>query len=211
MEAAMQREIERAPESRISSSSAAESGYQGIPDKNPGQWNWVWNEYYNNRTYMQAGVMKNSVTGEIKKTAFRDIRNDKGQIQKNLLHAEGNAFRAKLNEENGFNIIIKSVGDNTKLQKEDVILKIGNSEILDRGDLVDSSFYSRPGTFVEFLIERNGKNLTIPVRVSPRPISIQDEKSDLSDSVVTTSDDLKLIKPTDENRSDFNESGIFNP
>ncbi len=49
---------------------------------------------------MQAGVMKNSVTGEIKKTAFRDIRNDKGQIQKSLLHAEGNAFRAKLNEEN---------------------------------------------------------------------------------------------------------------
>jgi S1-C subfamily serine protease len=117
----------------------------------------------------------------------------------------------KLNEENGFNIIIKSVGDNTKLQKEDVILKIGNTEISDRGDLVDSSFYSRPGTFVEFLIERNGKNLTIPVRVSPRPISIQDEKSDLSDSVLTTSDDLKLKKSTDENRSDFNESGIFNP
>jgi len=102
MEAAMQREIERDPEPRNSSSSAESSGYQGIPDKNPGQWQWVWNEYYNDRPYMQAGVMKNSVTGEIKKTAFRDIRNDKGQIQKSLLHEEGNAFRAKLNEDNGY-------------------------------------------------------------------------------------------------------------
>ena len=85
-----------------SSSSDARSGYQGIPKENPGEWQWVWNEYYNDRPYMQAGVMKNSVTGEIKKTAFRDIRNDKGQIQKSLLHEEGNAFRAKLNEDNGY-------------------------------------------------------------------------------------------------------------
>ena len=102
MEAAMQREIERKPESRNSSPSDARSGYQGIPKENPGEWQWVWNEYYNDRPYMQAGVMKNSVTGEIKKTAFRDIRNDKGQIQKSLLHEEGNAFRAKLNEDNGY-------------------------------------------------------------------------------------------------------------
>jgi len=65
---------------------------------NPGNWSWVWNEYYNDRPHMQAAVWKNTVTGELKKTPFRDIRNDKGQIQKNLLHKEGNEFGAKLNE-----------------------------------------------------------------------------------------------------------------
>jgi len=65
---------------------------------NPGNWGWVWNEYYTDRPHMQAAVWKNMVTGEFKKTPFRDIRNDKGQIQKNLLHKEGNEFGAKLNE-----------------------------------------------------------------------------------------------------------------
>ena len=128
MEAAMQREIERKPESRNSSSSAAESGYQGIPDKNPGQWNWVWNEYYNDRPYMQAGVMKNSVTGEIKKTAFRDIRNDKGQIQKNLLHAEGNDFRAKLNEDNGYTAWAKEQARLKKIEQDRIAAEVKAKE-----------------------------------------------------------------------------------
>ena len=73
-----------------------------IPKENPGEWRWVYNLYLNDRPYMQRGVMQNSVTGEKKMTAYRDIRNDKGQIQKSLLHEEGNAFRAKLNEDNGY-------------------------------------------------------------------------------------------------------------
>jgi hypothetical protein len=73
-----------------------------IPKENPGEWRWVYNLYLNDRPYMQRGVMQNSVTGDKKMTAYRDIRNDKGQIQKSLLHEEGNAFRAKLNEDNGY-------------------------------------------------------------------------------------------------------------
>lgn len=102
MEAAMQREIERNPGSSNSSSSDARSGYQGIPKENPGEWRWVENRYLNSKPYMQRGVMQNSITGEKKMTPYRDIRNDKGQIQKSLLHPEGNAFRAKLNEDNGY-------------------------------------------------------------------------------------------------------------
>ncbi len=99
-----------------------------IPDKNPGQWNWVWNEYYNDRPYMQAGVMKNSVTGEIKKTAFRDIRNDKGQIQKSLLHAEGNAFRAKLNEDNGYTAWAKEQARLKKIEQDRIAAEVKAKE-----------------------------------------------------------------------------------
>ena len=75
----------------------------------------------------------------------------------------------KLNQKNGFNIEIQSVHSNSKLQKGDILLKIGNSEILERGDIIESTFYARPGTFVEFLINRDGKELTIPIRVTLRP------------------------------------------
>jgi hypothetical protein len=99
-----------------------------IPKENPGQWQWVWNEYYNDRPYMQAGVMKNSVTGKIKKTAFRDIRNDKGQIQKNLLHEEGNAFRAKLNEENGYTAWAKEQARLKKIEQDRVAAEVKAKE-----------------------------------------------------------------------------------
>ena len=75
----------------------------------------------------------------------------------------------KLNSQNGFNIEIKSVGTNSKLKIGDILLKIGKTEISERGDIVDSTFYARPGTFVEFLINRDGKEMVIPIRVSPRP------------------------------------------
>lgn len=74
-----------------------------------------------------------------------------------------------INKQNGFNIEIKSVGNNSKLKKGDVILKIGNTEILERGDIVEATFFARPGTFIEFLIKRADKKLTVPVRVSSRP------------------------------------------
>ena len=75
----------------------------------------------------------------------------------------------KLNAKNGFNIVIKSVGTNSKLKIGDILLKIGKTEISERGDIVDSTFYARPGTFVEFLINRDGTEMVIPIRVSPRP------------------------------------------
>ena len=76
-----------------------------------------------------------------------------------------------LNKKNGFNIEIQSTHLNSKLQKGDILLKIGNTEIFERGDIIESTFYARPGTFVEFLIKREGKELTIPIRVTLRPAS----------------------------------------
>ncbi|MDG0963845.1 MAG: S1C family serine protease [Opitutales bacterium] len=109
-----------------------------------------------------------------------------------------------INKHNSFNIEIKSVGDNSNLEKGDVILKIGNTEILKRGDIVDSTFFARPGTFIEFLIQRAGKKLTVPVRVSSRPSqskmygSVQDKnKRSKSESKDLTE---KFINP-DNNKS----------
>lgn len=75
----------------------------------------------------------------------------------------------KLNNQNGINIEIKSPGTNPKLQAGDILLKIGETSIFDSGDILDCTFYARPGTFVDFLVMRNGKELNIPIRVSPRP------------------------------------------
>ena len=88
----------------------------------------------------------------------------------------------KLNPQNSFNIEIKSVNSNSKLMEGDILKKIGNTPIYERGDIIDSTFYARPGTFVEFLVDRDGKELTIPVRVSPRPISEKEDKSKIAGS-----------------------------
>jgi S1-C subfamily serine protease len=88
----------------------------------------------------------------------------------------------KLNSQNGFNIEIKSVGSNSKLKIGDILLKIGKTEISERGDIVDSTFYARPGTFVEFLINRDGKEMVIPIRVSPRPKPSNTPQLEISDT-----------------------------
>jgi S1-C subfamily serine protease len=88
----------------------------------------------------------------------------------------------KLNAKNGFNIEIKSVGTNSKLKIGDILLKIGKTEIFERGDIVESTFYARPGTFVEFLIDRDGKEMVIPTRVSPRPKPSNTSQLEISDA-----------------------------
>lgn len=83
----------------------------------------------------------------------------------------------KLNKNNGFNIEIKSVIPESKLQEGDLIIKIGGKQIFDRGDIVDATFYARPGTFVEFQVLRENKEITVPVRVSRRPSSVSNKIS----------------------------------
>ena len=80
----------------------------------------------------------------------------------------------KLNVKNGFDILVDgfvegSPGSESKLQKGDLLKEIGGIVIRNRGDLANASFFSRPGTFVEFLVDREGKELTIPVKVGDRP------------------------------------------
>ncbi len=90
----------------------------------------------------------------------------------------------KINDRNSSNIIVQTVGDSTKLKQGDVLLKIGNNKIVKRKDIVESTFYARPGTFVEFLIRRDGEELKIPVRVLSRSTlkDSSDIKSDLNDN-----------------------------
>lgn len=114
----------------------------------------------------------------------------------------------KLNSQNSFDIEIKSANSNSKLISGDILKKIGNTSIYERGDIIDSTFYSRPGTFVEFLVEREGKELTIPVRVSPRPISEKDDKSQTTASSEQVSDDSEDQAPEiSVPNTDLNKTG----
>jgi S1-C subfamily serine protease len=114
----------------------------------------------------------------------------------------------KLNTRNGFDIEIKSPGNNKKLKVGDILVKIGNTSIFDSGDILDSTFYARPGTFVEFLVMRDGKELIIPIRVAPRP---KPKKLDLVQSNFTKggndiNSSLITSKPNDSlehNKSKF--------
>jgi putative serine protease PepD len=95
----------------------------------------------------------------------------------------------RLNNQNGFNIEINSVGPNSKLKNGDILIKIGNKEIFEMGDITESTFYARPGTFINFLIKREGKELSIPIRVSSRPSTERstrstNEVSDKNSSVI---------------------------
>ena len=36
-------------------------------------------------------------------------------------------------------------------------------------EIKNATFFARPGTFVEFVVEREGKELVIPVKVASRP------------------------------------------
>ena len=81
----------------------------------------------------------------------------------------------KLNLENGFDILIDdfidgSPGALSTLKKGDMLREIAGTVIRNRGNLANASFFSRPGTFVEFVVERDGKQLKIPVKVVARPM-----------------------------------------
>jgi serine protease DegQ len=102
----------------------------------------------------------------------------------------GISVSRKLNKNNGFNIEIKSVMEGSKLQERDLIIKIGGKQIFDRGDIVDATFYARPGTFVEFQVLRQNKEITIPVRVSRRPSPISNKIS-----ASTKTSPVEYLKP----------------
>jgi S1-C subfamily serine protease len=90
----------------------------------------------------------------------------------------------KLNPENGFDILIDdfiegSPGALSKLRNGDVLRKIAGTVIRNRGNLANASFFARPGTFVEFVVGREGKELIVPVKVASRP-SV--EKNELTET-----------------------------
>ena len=114
----------------------------------------------------------------------------------------------KLNNQNGFNIEIKSPGINTKLKEGDVLVKIGNTSVFGTGDILDSTFYARPGTFVDFLVIRNEKELKIPIRVAPRSSKVQNVS--LTDSTITKADNEVNFSPKQRSSSFKSEENKTN-
>jgi serine protease Do len=93
----------------------------------------------------------------------------------------------KLNDSNGFNVVIQGLLENSpaaksKLKIGDIIRKIDGKEIKKQGDLANTAFFSRPDNIVEFFVFRGDKEFSIPVQVEKRPTySSQKEKEVLID------------------------------
>ena len=82
----------------------------------------------------------------------------------------------KLNSNSGFDVFVQSLIENSpamqsKLKVGDIIRKVGMHPVTKEGDLAHSAFFARPGTFVEFLVVRDQKELKIPVKVARRPLA----------------------------------------
>ena len=86
----------------------------------------------------------------------------------------------KANKQNSYNIEVKSALPNSKLNPGDILIRIGDQQIFDIGDILESTFFATPGTFVDFLIKRNGKEIALPIRVAHRSNSLEDHNSDPS-------------------------------
>ena len=70
------------------------------------------------------------------------------------------------------------------------------------GDLAHSAFFARPGTFVEFLVIRDQKELKIPVKVARRPLA--KDKNESKDNRIAEVDG---VIPEDENFGTSSKEG----
>ena len=88
----------------------------------------------------------------------------------------------KINLENSFDLVIDdfvpdSPASLSKLKKGDILKRIAGTSITSPGDLAHASFFAKPGTFVEFVVEREGNELIIPVKVGSKPTGNASEAS----------------------------------
>ena len=79
----------------------------------------------------------------------------------------------KLNPENSFEIVVQGTVDGSPASKSslkvgDVIKKIAGEEVTNRGDLAHAAFFAKPGTVVEFVVFREGKEVKVPIKVEKR-------------------------------------------
>ena len=87
----------------------------------------------------------------------------------------------KINLENSFDLVIDdfvpdSPASLSKLKKG--IYSGGlPAAITSPGDLAHASFFAKPGPFVEFVVEREGNELIIPVKVGSKPTGNASEAS----------------------------------
>ena len=88
----------------------------------------------------------------------------------------------KINLENSFDLVIDdfvpdSPASLSKLKKGDILRRIAGTSITSPGDLAHASFFAKPGTLVEFVVEREGNELIIPVKVGSKPTGNASEAS----------------------------------
>jgi len=92
----------------------------------------------------------------------------------------------KLNESNSFDIVVEETVDGSPasksaLKKGDIIFKIGSVKVINRGDLAHASFFAKPGTVVDFVVRRDQKFITVPIKVEKRSVLIKDEESQIAE------------------------------
>lgn len=79
----------------------------------------------------------------------------------------------KLNPGNSFEIVVQGTVDGSPASKSqlkvgDVIKWIAGEEVNNRGDLAHAAFFAKPGTVVEFVVSREGKEVKVPIKVEKR-------------------------------------------
>lgn len=104
----------------------------------------------------------------------------------------------KLNSKKSFDIVVEGTVDGSpasksSLKKGDRIKKIGSVDVLDRGDLAHAAFFAKPGTVVTFLVNRDDKVVSVPIKVEERLVHIKEEESQIAeiDGAVPGDESLK--------------------
>lgn len=92
----------------------------------------------------------------------------------------------KLNSSNSFDIIVQGTVDGSpaaksSLKKGDRITRIGSVKVQDRGDLAHAAFFAKPKTMVNFVVQRDDKVLTIPIKVEKRSVVIKEQESQIAE------------------------------
>ncbi len=117
----------------------------------------------------------------------------------------------KLNSENSFEIVVQGTVDGSPASKSslkvgDIIKKIAGEEVTNRGDLAHAAFFAKPGTVVEFVVSREGKEVKVPIKVEKRrQVSLLSQSDVVEvDGVLPddASDKTEGAVPTDLNKSE---------
>ena len=86
-----------------------------------------------------------------------------------------------------------SPASKSALKKGDCIKKIGSVEVVDRGDLAHAAFFAKPGTVVPFVVRRDDKTVSVPIKVEKRAVLLREEESKIAevDGAVPGGDSLR--------------------
>jgi len=111
----------------------------------------------------------------------------------------------KLNASNSFDIVVEGTVDDSpasksSLKKGDIIQEIGEVKVEDRGDLAHAAFFASPGTVIDFLVRRDEKVVTVPIKVEKRSVLIKEDESQIAevDGAIPESDPDSPQKPASQ-------------